>query len=338
MATVRLADIIDVTIFNDLPPVNNPTLTALSESGIIVQDPLMNALANADGKKAELPFWNDLSISNDANLSTDDPAVFATPEKVGQAELNTRKLFINNAWQASDLARELAMGADAMQHIRNRVDRYWQHQFQRRLVNMALGVLNDNVLNDSGDMVFDISLETLVAQDATNWFSRTAMTGAVFTSGDHWNSTGAIVVHSVIMKRMIDNDDIDFIPDSLGALTIPTFMGKIVIVDDGVPVIAGTTSGFRYVSLLFGRGAFAFGTGSPIMPTEVEREALAANGAGIETLVSRKTWLFHPFGFDWTDTTVAGVSASNAEFALAVNWDRILTRKLIPMAFLITNG
>lgn len=338
MATVRLADIIDVTVFNDLPPVNNPTLTALSESGIIVGDQLLAELANAAGKKAELPFWNDLSIANDPNISSDDPAVYATPEKVGQTELNTRKIMVNNAWQAADLARELAMGADAMRHIRNRVDRYWQHQFQRRLVNMALGVMLDNIANDGGDMVFDISLETTVGQTEANWFSRTAMTGAAFTLGDHWQNTGAIVVHSVVMKRMVDNDDIDYIPDSKGNMTIPTFLGRIVLVDDGVSVIAGTTSGFRYVSYLFGAGAFGFGSGSAVVPTEVERDALAANGAGVETLISRKTWILHPFGMDWTDSSVAGISATNAEFALAANWDRVLTRKLIPMAFLITNG
>jgi hypothetical protein len=70
----------------------------------------------------------------------------------------------------------------------------------------------------------------------------------------------------------------------------------------------------------------------------VEREALQGNGGGIETLVSRKSWIVHPFGFQFLSGSVAGESPTLAEYKLAANWDRVVPRKNVPVAFLVTNG
>ena len=336
MSTVQLADIINVTVFQDLPPVNDPERTAFYESGIVTRTPLFDALASAAGKTAELPFWNDIDPTDEANLSSDNPATIAAAEKITQGEQITRKAFLNKGLSASDLASELAMGPEAMQHIRNRTDTYWTRQWQRRLIASADGVLADNVANDSGDMVHDVASETIAGQTASTKFSRGNFTAAAFTMGDAFENTGAIGVHSAIYKQMVDNDDIDYIPDSQGRMTIPTFMGKRVIIDDGMTVTAGTTDGFKYTTVLFGEGAFGWGEGMPKVPVELEREASQGNGGGIETLWTRKTHIIHPAGFQSTGTP-AGDSFTLAELRLAASWDRVVPRKNVPMAFLVTN-
>lgn len=336
MSTVQLADIIDVTIFQDLPPVNDPELTAFVQSGVVTRTPLFDALASAAGKTAELPFWNDIDPADEANLSSDNPATIAAADKITQGEQITRKAFLNKGLSASDLASELAMGPEAMQHIRNRVDTYWTRQWQRRLIASADGVLADNVANDSGDMVHDVASETIAGQSAATRFSRGNFTAAAFTLGDAFENTGAIAVHSAIYKQMVDGDDIDFIPDSQGRMTIPTFMGKRVIVDDGMTVTPGATDGFKYTTVLFGEGAFGWGEGMPKVPVELEREASQGNGGGIETLWTRKTSIIHPAGFQSTGTP-AGDSFTLAELRLATSWNRVVPRKNCPLAFLITN-
>ena len=253
---------------------------------------------------------------------------------------------MNQGWTESDLAAELAMGGNAMRRIRARVDTYWAWRWQRRVVKTAVGVMLANVANDGGDMVTDISIEDGNAATDANMFSRTAMVAAAFTMGDRFDELSAIVVHSVVAQRMIDNDDIVYIPDSLGNLTIPTFLGKRVVIDDGAPVIAGTVSGFRYVSMLFGSAAFGYGVGTPEVPVEVERKADQGNGGGVESLWSRKTWLIHPLGHKFTSATVTGptgmtvnnISPTDADLALAANWERVHFRKNIPLAYLVTNG
>lgn len=336
MATTRLSDIIDVVVYQDLPQVNGPEKTAFFQSGVVSRSPLFDAVASQAGKTAELPFWNDLDGSAEVNYSSDDPASPATPQKIAQGEQIARKAFVNQGWQAADLASELAMGGSAMEAIRARTSRYFERQWQRRLIAAANGILADNVANDGEDMVIDVAAEAVASQDADSRFNRDVFTEAVYTMGDAADQLNAIAVHSAVMKQMVKNDDIVYMPDSEGNITIPTYMGLRVIVDDGMTVSAGTTDGFKYTSVVFGANAFAYGVGSPEVPVEVEREAAQADGGGIETLWERNTWLLHPFGFQQTGTP-AGNSYTLAELTGAGAWDRVLDRKLIPMSFLVTN-
>ena len=336
MATTNLADIIDVTIFQDLPAVDSPELSAFYDSGVVVSSPLLDTLANGPGKKAELPFWNDIDAAIEANLSSDDPAVIGSVQAIDQGEQESRKAFLNKGLSTSDLASELAQGPKAMEHIRARVDTYWTRQFQRRLIASCDGVLADNVANDAGDMVHDVASESIAGQTAATRWSRSNFTSAAFTLGDAFNNTGAIAVHSLVYKQMVDADDIDFIPDSEGSLVIPTFLSKRVIVDDGMTVTAGSTDGFKYTTVLFGAGSFGLGNGNPDYPVELQRAEGGGNGGGIGTLWTRKTYLLHPLGFKNTGTPSA-VSYSIAELKLAATWDRVVTRKLVPLAFLVSN-
>jgi hypothetical protein len=336
MATTRLSDIIDVTIFQDLPQLDGPEKTAFFESGIIARNGLLDSFANGPGKIIELPFWNDLDGSVEVNYSNDNPGSTATPQKIDQGSQIARKAFVNQGWQAADLASELAMGGTAMEAVRAKTDRYFARQWQRRLVATSNGVLADNVANDSGDMTIDVAAEAVASQSSSTRFNRDAFTEAAFTMGDAKDNLNAIAVHSRVLAQMVKNDDIVYIPDSQGMLTIPTYMGLRVIVDDGLTVTAGSTDGFKYTSVLFGAGAFGYGVGSPEVPVEVEREAAQGNGGGIETLWVRNTWILHPFGFQSTGTP-SGESFTNAELAAATSFDRVIDRKLVPMAFLITN-
>lgn len=336
MATVQLADIIDVKVFQDLPAVNSPEKTAFFESGIVVRNPLFDSIASQAGKTSELPFWNDIDETSAPNLSSDDPATSATPIKVTQGEQTTRKAFLNKGFSASDLASELAMGPRAMEHIRARTDMYWMRQWQRRLVASVNGVIADNIAANSSDMLIAIGAESTGAQTADTKISLGAVADVVYTMGDMADQMRVIAVHSAVAKQMVKNDDIVYIPDSEGKLSIATYAGLRVIVDDSMPVVAGTTSGFIYTSAIFGEGAFAYGEGVAINPVEISREAAQGNGAGVETLWTRKTWILHPFGYQNTGTPAA-TSFSTTELAAATTWARVVARKNVPMAFLRSN-
>jgi hypothetical protein len=336
MATVQLSDIIDVLVFQDLPAVNSPEKTAFYQAGIVSRNSLLDGLASAAGKTAELPFWNDIDPAIAPNLSNDNPASIAVASKVNQGEQISRKAFLNKGMSATDLASEVAMGPRAMEHIRARIDTYWLRQWQRRLVAATNGVLADNVASNAGDMVKNVAAESIAAQTALTKFNRDAFTDAVYTMGDAATLLRVIGVHSAVMSQLVKNDDIVYIPDSAGMLTIPTYMGLRVVVDDGHTVTAGTTSGFKYTSVLYGEGAFGYGDGAPVNAVEIEREASQGNGAGVETLWTRKTWILHPFGYQTTGVPAA-VSFSVAELGLATTWARVVDRKNVPLGFLITN-
>ena len=342
MANTLISDVIVPEIYADYTAVDSPEKTAFFDAGVAVRNPLIDGLASGAGRIHTVPFWKDLDASVEPNYSSDATGDVATPQKVVAGEQIARTAYLNQGYSSADLSAELA-GSDPMQRVRNRFGTYWMRQWQRRVVACLEGVLADNVANDDGDMVNDIAGATNADVASTTLFSRSAFTGAAFTSGDNFDEYTALAVHSVVYKRMVDNDDIEFIPDSQGQLTIPTFMGRRVIVDDGLPFTAAggtgsTDDAATYTSILFAGGAIGYGSGTARTPVEVEREAAQGNGGGIETLWERNQWIIHPFGFQFTSATVTGQSPSWANFRLAANWDRVVERKSVPLSFLVTNG
>lgn len=341
MATTQLADVFVPEVYASYSAVNGPEKTAFFDSGVAVRNPALGNLFGNGGRIAELPFWKDLDAADEPNYGTDNPADVATPAKVETGIQVARLAALNQGYSTADLTAELA-GQDPMQQVRNRFGTYWMRQWQRRAIASLQGVIADNIANDGGDMVNSIAgtLNSDVA--AGTLFSRAAFTAAAFTSGDHYDDYVAIAVHSVVYKRMVDNDDIEFIPDSQGVMTA-TFMGRRVIVDDGLPftpaegALAGDDAA-RYTSFLFGAGLIGFDEGTPKTPVELEREAAQGNGAGVETLWERKSWVLHPFGTAFNSTTLTNGNATLAQLRLAANWDRVVERKNVPFAALVTNG
>jgi len=341
MALTQISDVFVPEVYASYLTVDDPELTAFVDSGVAVNNPAFAQLFSGGGQIAELPFWNDLDGSSEPNYGTDDPSDVATPEKITAGIQVARMASLNKSYSAADLASELA-GSDAMSRVRERFSRYWMRAFQRRVIASLEGVIADNVANDDSDMVNDVSGATNADIDTTTVFSREAFTGAAFTSGDHYDDYVAIAVHSVVYKRMVDNDDIDFIPDSQGNFT-PTFMGRRVIVDDGLPFTpaggsGNTDSAPLYTSFLFGSGLIGWGTRPARVPFELQREPAQGNGAGVEIIYERNSWVIHPFGTAFQSDTLTDGQATIAQLKLAANWDRVVDRKNIPFAALITNG
>jgi hypothetical protein len=330
MALTQLTDVIVPQVYESYIAVNSPEKSAFFQSGVVVSNSMLQQKANTGGRTVNVPFWRDLDSTVAPNLS-DDTTNSANPQKITAGEQIARIAYLNQGYSSADLAGEIA-GSDPMQQVRNRFGTYWERQWQRRLIASTNGILADNVAANSSDMVVSNAVEVSGSVTALTRFNRDGFTDAAFTLGDMQSELQAIAVHSRTMATMVKNNDIVYIPDSQGSLSIPTYMGLRVIVDDNMTVRAGTTSGFVYTSVLFGAGAFGYGEGSAKIPVELERDAAKGNGGGIETLWERKTWLLHPFGYQATGTP-AGNSFTLAELALATSWARVVERKNVPIAF-----
>lgn len=338
MAVTTLAQLIEPRVFQDYLSRNTMERTAFWQSGAIVTSPILEDKANSGGRILDIPHWADLANS-EPNYSSDNPSENSTPDNIGSFLIQARVGYLNKSWSAADLASEIA-GANAMARIADRVDAYWGRQYQARLIAIATGVLNNNVADNNSDMVFNAARTTTGAATSANLFNRTNFVKSAFTLGDAFENTGALAVHSVVYAQMVQDDAIDFIVDSAGSMRIPTYLGHRVILDDGMPAAMNATSGLiEYTSILFGAGFFGYGEGSPENPVEVDRKPEAGNGAGVETLFTRKTNIIHPAGHSFTSSSVAGLTPTLAELRLAANWNRAFPeRKQCQIAFLITNG
>lgn len=326
MSVIRLADVIVPDEFTKYIVQNTVEKTALYQAGVLVKNSAIAEQLSAGAESFNIPFWNDLG-NEEANIANDDPVVFSTPNKLNAGKQIVRKSFLHNSWSAMNLASELS-GDDALKRIQERVIEYWNRQYQRRLIASLNGILADNVANDSGDMLHDISAEV---GDAAK-FSAKAVIAATATLGDQIDALTGIAVHSTIYRQMLDADLVQFTPSAQGG-TIRTYRGLAVVVDDGLPVDTGT-----YTSVLFGAGAFGFASAEPRIAqgTEIENLPSAGRGGGQQILHSRVNMALHPAGFSWKEAAVVDQSPTIAELATATNWDRVIERKAINLAFLKT--
>jgi hypothetical protein len=217
-------------------------------------------------------------------------------------------------------------GDNALARIQDRVTAYWTRQVQRRLIASLNGILADNVANDGGDMVLDIS--TLTGTAAL--FSTAAVIDCAGTLGDRMREVAGIAVHSDTYRRMLRNDLVEFIPDSQGR-PIATYRGMAVIVDDGMPKDTDV-----YTSVLFTPGVIGWGMSAPrVAPgTEIENRPSAGNGGGQQVLHSRVNLAVHVAGLTCTEAAVADESPTIAELADPLNRQRVVERKAVGLAFL----
>jgi hypothetical protein len=145
-------------------------------------------------------------------------------------------------------------------------------------------------------------------------------------------------MHSVVYGRALEQNLIQFIQPSELSPIIPTYQGKVVLLDDGMPVET-VGSNQVYTTILYGPGVFAYGNGAPLVPVETFRDPSSGNGAGQDTLFERRTFLLHPFGFAAdASVVVSDGGPSLAELRAANLWSRVVDRKNVAMAFLRTNG
>ena len=101
----QLADIVYGPLFMPSTIQRTTILSTIRTSGIAVDDPEIARFAQAPGDVVELPFWTD--ITGDSNVSSDDPTVLATPQKIVQGNDSCRKLRRNNGFSAANLVAAL---------------------------------------------------------------------------------------------------------------------------------------------------------------------------------------------------------------------------------------
>lgn len=343
-----------ITTIGDIVTGNEPVIlsymtedpvekTAFFESGILTPTPYAAEIARGPSNIANIPFWKAIDTSIEPNYSNDVYQDIATPRNVQTGEMMARVAYLNEGFGQADLTVELT-SQNPLQSVANRLDNFWQRQAQRRLIATALGLYNDNrtatdAYHTQDDMVIDVS--------ATLGFDAGAFIDATQTMGDALMGSsgdvlGAIAMHSFVYAQARKAQLIDFVRDAGNNTMFATYQGYRVVVDDSMTVV-GTGNDRKFISIIFGNGAIGYGEGNPTKPLAYEREESRGNGGGVETLWTRKTWLLHPLGYSFTSAVITGNgsetiarSASWQDLANATNWNRVVERKHVPIAFLVT--
>lgn len=334
MATTRLTDVIYGPLFLPTTIQRTTVMSTIRSSGIASQDPEIQRFANGPGDLVQMPFWND--ISGDSNVSTDDPAQNATPNKINQGQDIARKLRRNNGWQSANLVASV-LADDPVDAVAQLIAEYWMREEQVVLGFMLNGVFaaasmagNKLTLASEDANVSGVNMDAVVSSNAHALL------------GDQGTALVAVMMHSRIYWNLRAQRAIEFGVDPVSGLSFETWDGMRVIVNDALPRVAGTTSGFKYTSYFFANGAVGYaeatGEGGPKTPVEVQSTASAGNGEGVETVWYRRHWVMHPRGVSFVSASVAGNSPTNAELATGTNWVRVYDPKNVRIVAVTTNG
>lgn len=307
MAATKIADVIVPSVFNPYVTEKSTELSALFTSGIIATVPELNVFGMKGGTTVAMPFWKDLTGAEE--ILSDVVPLGVDKITTGQdiAVLHAR----GKAWGVNDLAEALS-GDDPMAEIASLVAGFWDRRWQALLIATLGGVFASASMSGN---VHDIS----AGAGAAAIISADSVVDAMYKLGDASQKLVAFAMHSATVAVLVKQGLIDFKEDRDGNPTLPYYMGKRVIEDDGMPVNAGV-----YTSYLFGYGAIGYADGGAPTPTETDRDSLA----GEDILINRRHFVMHPRGVAWIGTAT-GVSPTNTELSTGTNWNRRYQNKNI---------
>lgn len=336
-----LSDVVFRDELRDYMQVNTAEKTAFFQSGILTNNRDMSTLLASPSNTFTIPWWVDLDASVESNYSNDVYTDVAVPLSVTSASMQARAAYLNEGWNAMSLVKNIT-NQDPLEFVASRLTSYWQRVAQRRAIATVVGIYNDNVAGNGGDMVVD----------AGGPITAAAIIRARATMGDYspqivtpsgTTALSVIAMHSAVYTELSILNQIDFTPIADQVPEFGRYQNMVVVLDDGLPVV-GTGADAKYLSIIFGPGALGYAEEQDEDDMEYDREPARGNGGGAETLWTRRNFVIHPLGYSFNSTTITGtpgtsrpISANWSDLALATNWDRKFSRKQIPLAFVTSN-
>lgn len=312
MAGTTLSDVIVPELFTSYVIQRTMEKSALFSSGIVTNNAEFDRLASEAAPIHNMPYFEDLQ--GDSENVTEDTDL--TAKKITSNKDVSTTIRRAAMWSATDLSAALA-GADPMAAIGDLVAGFWARDMQKELINILNGVFAATTMTNH---VLDVSS----GEGAAANISASVFIDGLQMLGDAQGNLTAVAMHSAVKSYLKKQNLITTQRDS-NSVEFETYQDRRVIVDDGCPVSGGV-----YTTYLFGNGAIAFGNGSPVgfVPTEIDRDK--KKGSGVDYLINRRTFILHPRGVQWTNSSRAAVeSPTRAELANKANWKRVYEDKAI---------
>ena len=253
------------------------------------------------------------------------------------------------AWGEYDFATDIT-GENFMAEA-NEVNEYWDEQRQSTVLAILAGIFGMTGGVD-GQFVSKHTYEVAgnLTADALNRASQKAL-------GDKKAKLDVIFMHSAVSTNLEGLNLIDFMKytDADGIqrdLTIGTFNGRLVIVDDEMPTeeveesAEGAGDGYTsYTSYVFQKGFFEYENIGAERPNELARDPYDKGGK--TDLITRVREMIVPTLISYKGT--GKVSPENTDFANGSNWELVnngktgnakvyIDDKLIPVARVISRG
>ena len=257
------------------------------------------------------------------------------------------------AWGEYDFASDIT-GTNFKAEA-NEVNEYWDEERQSTVLSILAGIFGMTG-GVNGQFVtkhtYDITgnINPNLSADSLNRAAQKAL-------GDKKSKLDVIFMHSAVSTNLEGLNLIDFLKytDAQGIqrdLTIGTFNGRLVIVDDEMPTTEveesseGAGDGYTaYTCYVFQKGFFEYENIGAEVPSEIARDAYEKGGK--TDLITRVREMIVPTYISYKGTGT--VSPENTDFATGSNWELAnndktgankvyVDDKLIPVARIISRG
>ena len=224
------------------------------------------------------------------------------------------------AWVEKDFSYDITGGQDFMDNVAKQVADYWQDIDQDTLLAILRGVFA-MTSTKGAEFVKKHTYEVDGPMEATTLNSATAQ-----ACGDHKKKFSMIFMHSVVSTNLENLNLLTALKytDKEGVtrdLTLYTWNGKLVIVDDGMPTEQAEDGFTVYTSYVLGEGTINYEDIGAKVPYEMARDP-KTNG-GQDTLYTRQRKVFAPFGISYEKVKQASLSPTDEELADGANWDLV---------------
>lgn len=251
------------------------------------------------------------------------------------------------AWTEKDFSVDITAGVNFMNEVGKQVAGYWDDVNTEILFSVLKGIFSMTGAKNTPfveNHTFDISAEV-----TDNVVEATTLNKAIQKAcGDQKGKFSMVLMHSVVATNLENLRLLEYLKytDAQGIqrdLALGTWNGKTVLIDDGMPVETDE-QGVKYTTYVLGNGAIEYADLGVNVPFEMQRDP-KTNG-GMDTLYSRERICYAPYGFSFTNKSVASLSPTNAELEDGGNWELVknvtdnkaINHKVIPIARIISRG
>ena len=336
----KLSDLYIPTIENAYVNERSTTQSKLWTSGLVVPNADLSRQLGASigGNQFITPFNQSIEdlVAEDGN---DDVADLIEQKSWGTSSYQANAVSRTKSFGMMNLATIFA-GNNPVSVLNKQLSTFWTNNYQSELVACLTGLFADNVANDSGDMVEDV-FEDSATPSAAAYANSDSIIDAMHTMGDLNGELagGAIIMHSKTKKLLQKAEPNNFVPASQSDIGFATYLGLMIIEDDGVPVDTTPTNADKYVSYIVGGGIFQYAQDPRQSNQEWDREIRAGHGTGNDYLVTRRRFILAPQGWDVAISGGDNESMpTRAQLALATTWARkVASRRQVKLAALYHN-
>lgn len=291
--------------------------SAFIQSGILVPTPTLDQMIVSGGKLVNMPEWSQTSLTD--QVLQEDTAL-ETGKTSAKSQI-APVLYRGTGASYTDLVAIIA-GSNPVTQILNDFADYTLRSDQEIMQSIIKALFAEGTGVSKGALTDTHVSDQSAAQNPV--ICPEMVIDARSILGTSRSKLTIIAMHSKV-KAELEKQNTQtkhYIQASESKAGFDTYLGMRVVEDDSLLPVDGV-----YETYLYAAGSFGRNTATPADMVTYEPDRDKAKGNNM--LYVRRARVIHPFGLKFKSEQVSGLTPTNADLALAKNWEKVHETKKI---------